>query len=193
LGHNIYIGLLHYPVLDKDGKVITTAVTNMDLHDLARLARTYDVRACYVIQPLLLQRRLVDKLRSYWLSGRGAEYNVTRKQAFERLRLVETLERAVEEIEEEAGTRPRTVITSAKTRAGAVSFVALREEMKKGGAWLVLFGTGWGIAEEFLESRADCALEPVRAGTDYNHLSVRTAAAIIMDRLLGDGARLTSG
>jgi hypothetical protein len=192
LGHNLYIGLLHYPVLDKDGKVITTAVTNMDLHDLARLARTYDVRACYVIQPLLLQRRLVNKLRSYWLSGRGAEYNVTRKEAFERLRLVETLDRAVEEIEEEAGARPRTVITSAKSRTGAVSFAALRDEMKKGGVWLVLLGTGWGIAEELLEGRANYALEPIRAGTDYNHLSVRTAAAIIMDRLLGDGARRNS-
>jgi len=31
----------------------------------------------------------------------------------------------------------------------------------------------------------DMLLEPIEGYTDYNHLSVRSAAAIILDRLLG--------
>jgi hypothetical protein len=48
-----------------------------------------------------------------------------------------------------------------------------------------LFGTGWGLTEELFD-RADFILEPIKGSGDYNHLSVRTAAAIILDRLLGD-------
>jgi tRNA (guanine37-N1)-methyltransferase len=51
--------------------------------------------------------------------------------------------------------------------------------------WLILFGTGHGLAAEVLE-RADVALPPIRPGV-YNHLSVRAAAAITLDRLFGDG------
>ena len=32
----------------------------------------------------------------------------------------------------------------------------------------------------------DYILEPVQAGSDYNHLSVRSAVSIILDRLLGE-------
>ncbi|HUT54068.1 MAG TPA: RNA methyltransferase [bacterium] len=184
LAGGIYIGLLHSPVLDKDGRIITTAVTNLDLHDLARLSRTYGVKGFYVIQPLALQMKLVEKLRSYWLEGRGGEYNVTRKEAFETLRLVKTLDEAVAGIEAEAGGRPRVVFTSAKPRPGAAGYAELGSKMRAGGTWLVVFGTGWGIAPEFFE-RADHTLLPIETGTGYNHLSVRMAAAIILDRLLG--------
>lgn len=51
------------------------------------------------------------------------------------------------------------------------------------GAPLVLvLGTGWGLVEEILE-KADVILEPIRGMGDYNHLSVRAAAAIMLDRL----------
>jgi tRNA (guanine37-N1)-methyltransferase len=50
--------------------------------------------------------------------------------------------------------------------------------------FLLLFGTGHGLAQEVLE-RADLALPPIRPGS-YNHLSVRAACAIILDRLFGD-------
>jgi len=47
---------------------------------------------------------------------------------------------------------------------------------------MVLFGTAWGIADELLE-RADCVLAPILGVSHYNHLSVRGAAAITLDRL----------
>jgi hypothetical protein len=34
----VYLALLHYPVYDKNHQVVTTAVTNMDIHDIARRA-----------------------------------------------------------------------------------------------------------------------------------------------------------
>jgi len=52
--------------------------------------------------------------------------------------------------------------------------------------FLIVFGTGWGLTESIL-AQSDYVLEPIEGGTDYNHLSVRAAAAIIMDRLLGRG------
>jgi len=178
------MALLHYPVLDRQGRVINTAVTNMDLHDMARVARTYQVEAMYVVQPLELQKKLVRRLASYWTEGRGGEYNLTRKQAFEKLRLCDTLEEALGRIESETGERPKVIGTSAKRMPGALSAAEMRKEMEKGRAWLVLFGTGWGIDPGFLEQNADCMIEPVQADSDYNHLSVRTAAAVVMDRLL---------
>ena len=51
---------------------------------------------------------------------------------------------------------------------------------------LILFGTGWGLAGEIVAA-ADVRLEPIRATPDegYNHLSVRAACAITLDRLRG--------
>jgi len=33
---DLYAALLHHPVYDKNGAVVTTAVTNMDVHDFGR-------------------------------------------------------------------------------------------------------------------------------------------------------------
>ncbi len=33
---------------------------------------------------------------------------------------------------------------------------------------------------------ADFFLEPIKGPSDYNHLSVRSAVAIVLDRLLGE-------
>ena len=46
---NLYIGLVHYPIYNKHGEVITTAITNYDIHDIARAAITYDVSRYFVI------------------------------------------------------------------------------------------------------------------------------------------------
>lgn len=184
----LYIGLLHHPVLSKEGKVITTAVTNLDLHDLARLARTYDLRAAYFIQPLPLQRKLVQRLLDYWLGGGGAVYNSTRREAFTRTRLAESFQQAVTEIQKESDAEVKVVGTTARRFAGAVDYAWLRREMRGGGAWFICFGTGWGLDPAFMKKEMHYVLKPIAAGSDYNHLSVRAAAAIILDRLLGEEA-----
>ena len=49
----------------------------------------------------------------------------------------------------------------------------------------LIFGTGWGLTEEMVKS-CDYILEPVWGRGDFNHLSVRSAASIILDRLLAE-------
>ena len=55
------------------------------------------------------------------------------------------------------------------------------------GVKLIVLGTGWGIAEPFFKE-VHTFLGPVYGplGSEgYNHLSVRAAGAVILDRLFG--------
>ncbi len=45
-------------------------------------------------------------------------------------------------------------------------------------------GTGWGLSDEIFAA-SGMTLEPIKGCGDYNHLSVRSATAIMLDRLLG--------
>jgi hypothetical protein len=47
---------------------------------------------------------------------------------------------------------------------------------------LLVFGTGWGLAAPVVEE-AHAVLEPIRGPGPWNHLSVRSACAIALDRL----------
>ncbi|MCP4687771.1 MAG: RNA methyltransferase, partial [Desulfobacterales bacterium] len=33
---NLHLALLHYPVVNKNGEPVASAVTNLDLHDISR-------------------------------------------------------------------------------------------------------------------------------------------------------------
>lgn len=183
---DLYLALLHHPVYNKNGAVVTTAVTNLDIHDIGRLARTFEVRAFYVATPVPTLRRLVERVMRHWSTGPGATYNETRKDALARVRLADDLDAAIADVEREAGHLPHLVATTARDGEHRLSFAALRERLAAAGpAVLLVFGTGWGLTPEILD-RAHDILEPIRGGRDYNHLSVRSAAAIILDRVLGD-------
>jgi len=71
---------------------VTTAVTNIDIHDLARAARTFDVRATFIVTPIEQQRSLVGRILGHWESGEGASHNPIRARAFERLRVAEDID-----------------------------------------------------------------------------------------------------
>ena len=47
---------------------------------------------------------------------------------------------------------------------------------------LLLLGTGWGLADHLIPSVTH-VLTPIEGGSDWNHLSVRSAGAILLDRL----------
>ena len=47
----------------------------------------------------------------------------------------------------------------------------------------MLFGTGWGLEKSIL-NEADYVLDSVEGIGEYNHLPVRAAIAIILDRLI---------
>lgn len=182
---NLYLALLHHPVLDKNGLIVTTAVTNIDIHDIARSARTFGVRRFFVATPVRALRALSEKIIEHWETGFGATYNETRKDALSLVSVEPDLDAVLMSVERDSGRRPVLVVTSARPAAGCVTFAALRERIEApGDPHLLVLGTGWGLAPAVLE-RADARLEPVVGAADYNHLSVRAAAAIILDRLRG--------
>ena len=113
---DLYLALLHYPVYDKTGKVVTTAVTNLDVHDIARLARTFGARGFYVCTPVDTLRRLVARIIRHWEVGPGATYNATRKEALALVRQAPELDDAIADIERETGLLPRVVATTARAR-----------------------------------------------------------------------------
>ncbi len=181
-----YVALIHYPVINKEGKVIASSLTNLDLHDIARLCRTYGVRRYFVVQPLSHQRRLAEELLEYWQKGYGGVYNPDRQEALKILRVVPALEVALQEITSESQS-PILLGTDARPEYATLDYAAARAKIAKGGAYLLLLGTAWGLAPKLLES-CHYVLAPIkgRAEDGYNHLSVRSAAAIILDRLLGE-------
>ncbi len=181
----LYIALIHYPVYNNRFKIITTAFTNLDVHDIARAAVTYGVKSFYLVQPNLEQQKLVNRVLKHWTEGEGASFNKSRSEALNLVALRNTLEDVALEIEEIEGEKPVTIVTDARSADNMIGFEGLRElifsEEQK--PYLLLLGTGWGLAQEIME-RADYRLKPVSGYTNYNHLSVRSAAAIILDRLL---------
>ena len=182
---NLYIALLHYPVYNKRGDIVTTAVTNMDIHDISRTARTYGVKRFYIVTPIEKQKQFVERILSHWQKGYGASYNPSRKEAFDIVRVADTLDDVIQAVSEETGQRVHVAATSAASRGASLSCEEVRGKMSQGSEpFLILFGTGWGIAKEVLE-KADFSVEPIRGNSDYNHLSVRAAAAIMLDRLCG--------
>ncbi|HEX9787183.1 MAG TPA: tRNA (guanosine(37)-N1)-methyltransferase TrmD [Candidatus Binatia bacterium] len=181
----VYLALLHHPVYDKNGDVVTTAVTNMDIHDIARSGRTYGLRGFFVVTPVKALQRLALKIIEHWESGYGSQYNATRKEALALARICDNLDDAIIAIERETGEKPVIIATSARRSKKRASFTALRDMLhKETRPFLILLGTGWGLTEAVL-LQSDYVLEAVEGRGDYNHLSVRSAAAIILDRLLG--------
>jgi hypothetical protein len=180
---DLYLALLHYPVYDKDHKVVTTSITNMDIHDIARSALTYGVRRYFVVTPIRTLRALAEKILDHWQHGYGSVYNETRKEALALVTLADDLAGAIQAVEQEAMVRPCLVATSARAGAGRTTFAELRQRLEHNGPpLLLLLGTGWGLTDVVLE-QADDILEPIRGIGAYNHLSVRAAAAILLDRL----------
>jgi hypothetical protein len=185
----LYIGLVHHPVYNKRYETIASAVTIFDLHDIARTAVTYNVKRFLVITPLEDQQQLVGRVLDHWVKGFGAQYNGNRKQALELIDLVPSIEDAVEIATGENGTGPLVVATDAReTEFRSISFNDLRRILEGSAPVLLLFGTAWGLHQQVL-GQADFVLEPVKGPVQYNHLSVRSAAAIILDRLIGTDRR----
>jgi len=181
----LYVALLHFPVYDKNRQIVTTAVTNMDIPDIARVARTYGVRRFYVVTPVQALRELAARILAHWASGWGASYNETRKDALALVGLSEDLDHTITDVERDAGAPPLLLVTSAQTTHPTISYAQLRLMVADGDRpLLVLFGTGWGLSEEIIQ-RADHLLPAILGTGDYNHLSVRAAAAIILDRMCG--------
>ncbi|WP_285906704.1 tRNA (guanosine(37)-N1)-methyltransferase TrmD [Pseudodesulfovibrio pelocollis] len=189
LGRNLYIALVHYPVLNKFGEKVAVSVTNLDLHDMARVARTYGLGGFHAVTPIEDQKALARQLLAHWRDGAGKDTNPDRAEAFSTVRVFDDIEVAVLDIKAQTGQCPRLAATSARLDRApgaepALTYRNVRKWLEESPVLLV-FGTGHGLAEEVLE-KAEGALRPIRYLDDYNHLSVRSAVAITVDRLMMD-------
>ena len=179
----LYVVLVHHPVLDRDGGIVTTSITNLDVHDIARSARTYGVRRYFVAHPTPALRALAQRIVEHWRSGWGSRYNPSRFAAISLVEVVHDLDQAIASVEQDSGRMPYLIATSARPVAGALPFPTLAHRLETSSdPCLLVFGTGYGLSDEVL-SRCEAQLEPIRGIGDYNHLSVRAAAAIALDRL----------
>ncbi len=178
----LYIALVHHPVRDKTGGIVTTAITNLDVHDLARTAKTYGLAGYFVVTPVTAQRKIVDAILAHWTRGPGRARVPQRGEAL-------ALVRPVQSIEEALGAVGSATVVATAAAPGERQVVSFADEAARlrcaEEPTLLLFGTGHGLADAVLDG-ADRLLAPIRPG-GYNHLSVRAAVAITLDRLLGDG------
>lgn len=180
------MALLHNEIQLEGGRVGATSVTSLDIHDIARSAKTYGIKNYFIVTELLDQQKIVRKLLDFWQIGSGIEYNASRHEAVRQVELKDTFESAIKAIEEREGKRPLVIATSARTM-GDAKLITYHDQ---GAMWaqkrpiLLIFGTGKGLSQELLD-RCDYLLVPVEGFATYNHLSVRSAVAIILDRWLG--------
>ncbi|MEA1972350.1 MAG: RNA methyltransferase [Candidatus Cloacimonadota bacterium] len=176
--NKMYLGLVHYPVLNKKNEIITTSITNLDIHDISRSCITYGVKKFFMINPLSGQKKLLEKICTFWKSDIAKKYNSDRVEALFIIQYAETIEKCISEIENQEKEYPIVVTTTASTMKGQIA----NNELYSDRPILLLFGTGNGLAEQ-VHKEADYVLKPITGLGKYNHLSVRSAVAIILDRL----------
>ncbi|MCB9637648.1 MAG: RNA methyltransferase [Myxococcales bacterium] len=182
----LYMALLHHPVLDQQGEIITTAVTNLDIHDGGRLAATFGLLRYFLVTPIQEQRALVHRVRSHWVEGPGARKKSARHSAMALVEPIEDLQGVCDQIEEREGLRPLLLGTSARALPEQkISYEDAKGKLfQKEQPVVLLFGTGWGISRD-IQPAIDLYLPPIYGPTEFNHLSVRSAMSITLDRLLG--------
>jgi tRNA (guanine37-N1)-methyltransferase len=182
-GRNLHLALLHHPVMNKKGEKGAVSLTNLDIHDIGRVSRTFGLGGFHIVTPLADQRELAARLIGHWTDGPGRRAIPDRAEALAGVEVHAGLEDAVEAVAEQSGGEPLLAATTARG-TGTGTLTEIRDALDRGGVLLIL-GTASGLDREVLE-RADKVLRPIRFLSGYNHLSVRSAAAIIVDRLLGD-------
>ncbi|MFI5302095.1 MAG: RNA methyltransferase [Polyangiales bacterium] len=183
------VALVHYPVLDKSGAIVTSAVTNMDVHDLSRSSKTFGATDFFIVTPIEAQRRLVEAIVGHWTEGSSGKRIPSRADALALVRVVASIDEACEQLTGPGNTE--LWATAARDDAGTCPMfesyaqATARFDADDPRAILLLFGTSWGLSPETV-SRCDARLPPIVGVTGsggYNHLSVRSACAITLDRL----------
>lgn len=179
-----YVALLHHPVLDRNGQLVTTALTNLDLHDIARASKTFGLGGYYVVTPIQKQRELARRIVGHWVDGKGCLANSRRRKALDLVKVKADLGGLFESVKDDHGVEPVFIGTTANPGHRPVvscSELFNRPELVKRPV-VLLFGTGWGLTDEMI-NRADLLLEPILGPGNYNHLSVRSAVSIYLGRL----------
>lgn len=183
LGRNLYIALLHYPVLNKKRQTTAVSLTNLDIHDISRICCSYSLGGYYLVTPLVDQQKFAQQLINHWQEGYGSKVNPDRFKAVKKVNIASDLEQVIEEIRRISGQQPVTIATSAQDY-GSLHLNKVKTYLEQKPV-LLIFGTGYGLSPQIMED-VDAVLRPIRYLENYNHLSVRSAVAITIDRVLGD-------
>lgn len=184
--NNIYLGLVHYPVKNREQVVVTTSITNLDIHDIARSCLTFGIKKYLVITPVKSQQDLFGRIIRFWQKDLAETYNPDRVEALKLAELTDSLTSAQEYIRKQEAAAPIIVTTTALKSDNQVSFAEMRNLVNTANRPIfLLFGTGNGLSFEVHEM-ADYILTPITGRNAYNHLSVRSAVAIVLDRLSSD-------
>jgi tRNA (guanine37-N1)-methyltransferase len=186
LRERTHLALVHHPVVDRTGAVITTALTNFDIHDLARSSLTYGLAGYHIVTPITSQRDKAAHIARLWIEDAQGEH---RARALALVRTAASIAEVIEELTASHGLAPEVVATSARHDSFAAvprrSPSDLRAEATASPApVLILLGTGWGLAEALIPS-VSRVLTPIDGASAWNHLSVRSAGAVLLDRLFG--------
>jgi hypothetical protein len=186
----VYLVLLHFPIVNRKGLEVTTAVTNLDIHDIARSVRTYNLKGYFIVTPIEDQQELVGRILSHWKRPGVAQAHPDRAGALALVRQARSFSEVKTILEEEEGALPEVVLTDARVLPHSISYEDYRRELAAPSLnrpVVLVFGTGWGISPSFYPE-VNRILAPIYGpeGVEgYNHLSVRSAVAIILDRLFG--------
>lgn len=180
---NLYLALIHHPVVNRKGEAIASALTTIDMHDIARVSMTYGIRGFFVVTPLEDQQALAHEVMDHWIQGVGGVLNPFRKEALERIRIVSSFVETLEAIKEERKEPVFSAATSAVAHDGSIKLEEFSKKLEDESSYVIAFGTAWGLSKTFID-QCDYILEPVSGINGYNHLSVRSAVSIIVDRVV---------
>jgi tRNA (guanine37-N1)-methyltransferase len=181
-----HVALVHHPIVDRNGAIVTSALTNFDIHDLARSTMTYGLAGYHIVTPITSQREKAEHIAKLWMADEQGEH---RAAALRLIRTAESVEAVIAALTEEHGQAPTVVATSARQEsfpaaARRTSSELLAEASLSSAPLLLLLGTGWGLADQLIPS-VSRVLAPIEGASPWNHLSVRSAGAVILDRLFG--------
>jgi len=182
---NHYVVLMHTQVM-VNGKEGNTSLTSLDIHDIARSCATYGIENYFVVTAMQDQQKILKSFLDFWKSEQGKEYNYSRFQAVSSIMAAHDLKEVIDKIKQKEGKEPLIIATSAKEHKNLriIDYFSQGMIFKQGRPVLFLFGTGQGLSDEIL-AKSDYLLMPVKGLADYNHLSVRSAVAVVLDRFLG--------
>src|SRR4051812_5781436 len=154
LAARTHLALVHHPVVDRAGTVITTALTNFDIHDLARSAMTYGLAALHLITPVTSQRDKAEHIARLWMGDDQGEH---RARALELVRTADAIDTVIATLTADHKRPPVVVATSAKPssfpglpRRHPLELVA--EAALDPSPLLILLGSGWGLADALIPS-----------------------------------------
>lgn len=183
--NNLAVALVHYPVYNKHHEIVTSALTNLDQHDIARSSKTFGLDRFYIVTPSEEQQKLAERISGHWQHGWGADYNPDRREALDIVRVTKSVASAIEDFQNSFDKPVRIAVTGAAQRSSSTELAQFRKLLQENDQpYLLLLGTGWGLTEDIFAT-ADLILKPIAGNGIYNHLSVRSAAAIMLDRLKG--------